>query len=110
MKRLITINNNLLRALGVSHPVLEEIFAISERLGFSAKLTGAGAGGYNNQIKLKTDTINKLKHFDNRFRFAIILLPPTYAESDAFQQLSKELSHFETRVTTIGGPGLQLSE
>lgn len=45
LKRLISINNNLLRALGVSHPVLEEIFSISESLGFGAKLTGAGAGG-----------------------------------------------------------------
>lgn len=45
LKRLFYINNNLLRALGVSHPVLEEIFGTSERLGFCAKLTGAGAGG-----------------------------------------------------------------
>lgn len=45
LKRLFTINNNLLRALDVSHPVLEKIFTISENLGFSAKLTGAGAGG-----------------------------------------------------------------
>lgn len=45
LKRLFTINNNLLRALGVSHPVLEEIFSISERWGFGAKLTGAGGGG-----------------------------------------------------------------
>ncbi|XP_055303010.1 uncharacterized protein LOC129568767 [Sitodiplosis mosellana] len=87
LKRLFYINNNLLRALGVSHPVLEEIFATSERLGFCAKLTGAGAGG-----------------------FAIILLPPSYAGSKAFHNLSKELSHFETNVTTIGGTGLQISE
>lgn len=44
LKRLFAINNNLLRALDVSHPVLEKIFTISESLGFSAKLTGAGAG------------------------------------------------------------------
>lgn len=87
LKRLISINNNLLRALGVSHPVLEEIFSISERLGFGAKLTGAGAGG-----------------------FAIILLPPSYSDSEEFQKLSRELSHFETNVTTIGGSGLQLHE
>ncbi|XP_031624878.1 mevalonate kinase [Contarinia nasturtii] len=85
LKRLFSINNNLLRALGVSHPVLEEIFAISERLGFSVKLTGAGAGG-----------------------FAIILLPSSYANSEAFHNLCKELSHFETNVTTIGGLGMQL--
>lgn len=45
LKRLFVINNNLLRTLGVSHPVLEEIFTISERYGFASKLTGAGIGG-----------------------------------------------------------------
>lgn len=45
LKRLFSINNNLLRVLGVSHPVLEEIFYISESLDFGVKLTGAGAGG-----------------------------------------------------------------
>lgn len=52
LKRLYTINNNLLRVLGVSHPVLEEIFSISEKLGFGCKLTGAGAGGYAIDHKL----------------------------------------------------------
>lgn len=45
LKRLFTINNNLLRSIGVSHPKLEQIFAISEQLGFGVKLTGAGVGG-----------------------------------------------------------------
>lgn len=44
-ERLITINNNLLRSLGVSHAKLEQIFTISEQCGFSSKLTGAGGGG-----------------------------------------------------------------
>lgn len=43
--RLLRINNNLLRSIGVSHPSLEQIFAISERHGFASKLTGAGGGG-----------------------------------------------------------------
>lgn len=45
LKRLFSINNNLLRAIGVSHPKLEEIFRISEQNGFAAKLTGSGGGG-----------------------------------------------------------------
>lgn len=44
------------------------------------------------------------------YSFAIILLPPSYADSEAFHKLTKELSHFETNVTMIGGPGLKLSE
>lgn len=45
LKRLVTMNNNLLRAIGVSHPSLEEIISISEASGFACKLTGAGGGG-----------------------------------------------------------------
>lgn len=45
LKLLFTLNNNLLRAINVSHPVLETIFMISEQNGFACKLTGAGAGG-----------------------------------------------------------------
>lgn len=40
------MNHNLLKAIGVSHPALEEIFQISNSLGFGSKLTGAGGGGY----------------------------------------------------------------
>lgn len=45
LKLLWSLNNNLLRAINVSHPVLEKIFTISEQNGFGCKLTGAGAGG-----------------------------------------------------------------
>lgn len=85
---MFTINNNLLRALDVSHPKLEEIFSISERNGFGCKLTGAGAGGY-----------------------AILLLPEDYAEQTAYKRLCAELTEkrFEWNVTTIGGEGLQIS-
>lgn len=88
LKRLFTINNNLLRALDVSHSSLEEIFAISERNGFGSKLTGAGAGGY-----------------------AIVLLPPDYSEQENYKRLCAELTEkkFEFNVTTIGGEGLKIS-
>lgn len=87
LKRLLTINNNLLRALDVSHPMLEEIFAISERNGFGSKPTGAGAGGY-----------------------AIVLLPPDYQVQPNYKRLCAELTEkdFEFNVTTIGGDGLQI--
>lgn len=45
LERLVIINNNLLRSIGVSHARLEQIFEISQRHGFSSKLTGAGGGG-----------------------------------------------------------------
>lgn len=78
-----------MRAINVSHPALEEIFSISERNGFSCKLTGAGAGGY-----------------------AIILLPPDYESSESFIKLNEELraKNFEALPTTIGGDGLLISE
>ena len=45
IEKLNKINNNLLRAIGVSHISLENIFRICELNGFSCKLTGAGGGG-----------------------------------------------------------------
>lgn len=45
LERLVSINNNLLRSIGVSHVSLEKIFAIAETNEFAGKLTGAGGGG-----------------------------------------------------------------
>ncbi|EME30254.1 Putative mevalonate kinase [Galdieria sulphuraria] len=43
---LMKINHYLLNALGVGHPLLEDIISIAQELGFEgAKLTGAGGGG-----------------------------------------------------------------
>ena len=45
LSELITINQNQLNILGVSHPSLENIFRITNKYGFPCKLTGAGGGG-----------------------------------------------------------------
>lgn len=83
---LFSINNNLLRAIDVSHPALEKIFAIGELHGFKAKLTGAGGGGC-----------------------AIILLPSDYLELNNYANLCDDLtkSHFSWKKTMIGGTGVQ---
>lgn len=44
--RLLNVNHNLLAALGVSHPSLDQIVHLANSHGFvGAKLTGAGGGG-----------------------------------------------------------------
>jgi len=87
LKVLYSINNNLLRAIQVSHPSLEQIFSISERNAFSCKLTGAGAGGY-----------------------AIVLLPPDFRSAPDYDTLCNELreADFQLKETTIGGSGFQI--
>lgn len=82
---LISTNNNLLRSLGVSHSRLDQVFAISENLGFHAKLTGAGGGGC-----------------------AFILLPKDYKKLDDFKTLCKDLetgkfSFLETTIEMSNG-------
>jgi len=85
LEQLFTINNNLLRAIGVSHPKLEKIFEIAEAHGFKSKLTGAGGGGC-----------------------AIILLPSDYLELNNYANLCDDLTknHFPWKKTVIGGFGV----
>ncbi|MEM0332690.1 MAG: hypothetical protein QXO73_06925 [Archaeoglobaceae archaeon] len=45
LEELISINQSLLRAIGVSTPEIDEKIAKLEREGFKAKITGAGGGG-----------------------------------------------------------------
>eukprot|EP01104_Vermistella_antarctica_P018809 TRINITY_DN7115_c0_g1_i1.p1 TRINITY_DN7115_c0_g1~~TRINITY_DN7115_c0_g1_i1.p1 ORF type:complete len:437 (+),score=44.72 TRINITY_DN7115_c0_g1_i1:268-1578(+) len=45
MKDLFTLNQHLLNGMGVGHQSLDDVVAASQRLGFGAKLTGAGGGG-----------------------------------------------------------------
>ncbi|EDW00995.1 mevalonate kinase [Drosophila grimshawi] len=88
LERLFQINNDLLKAIGVSHPKLEQIFTIAFKRGFFSKLTGAGAGGY-----------------------AIVLLPENYECNEVYWKLKEELeaAGFGVHVTTAGGVGLRVS-
>ncbi len=45
IEELISINQSLLRALGVSTPEIDKLIAELDELGFKAKITGAGGGG-----------------------------------------------------------------
>lgn len=83
---LVSVNNNLLRSIGVSHPRLERVFNIAESRGFHAKLTGAGAGGC-----------------------AFILLPSSYRESGNYQKLCEDLeaNDYHIMATIIGGRGVE---
>lgn len=87
---LVAINNNLLRAIDVSHPQLELIFAAADRHGFKAKLSGAGGGG-----------------------FAMILLGPAEQwTARGYEALKEELIglQFELIETKLGGAGFQVEE
>ncbi|KAH8415762.1 hypothetical protein KR222_000387 [Zaprionus bogoriensis] len=88
LERLFQINNDLLKAIGVTHPKLEQIFTIAFKRGFFSKLTGAGAGGY-----------------------AIVLLPENYECNEVYWKLKEELeaAGFGVHVTTAGGDGLRVS-
>lgn len=82
---LVTVNNNLLRSIGVSHPRLERAFNIAESRGFSIKLTGAGAGGC-----------------------AFALLPSNYEQSENYRKLCEDLkaNDYHIMATIIGGRGV----
>lgn len=67
---LVSINNNLLRSLDVSHPRLEKVFQIAESNGFHSKLTGAGGGGC-----------------------CFVLLPPNYQEMEKYSKMCSELKN-----------------
>lgn len=86
LRTLVSINNNLLRAIGVSHPSLETIFQLADASGFNAKLTGAGGGGC-----------------------ALVFLPRNYESSEEFAQLTRSLTEagFHWTETTIGGKGVE---
>lgn len=84
--QLISYNQKLLEALGVSHPHLEEVCKIVQNHGLFAKLTGAGGGG-----------------------FAYVLLPPYVQEKDidvAKEKLAKR--GFVCCETRLGVQGVQV--
>jgi mevalonate kinase len=88
LSELVTVNNNLLRAIGVSHPRLEKVFSIAEGFGFNAKLTGAGAGGC-----------------------AFVFLPSNYEKLEKYEKMCNELKEndYEIMATIIGGRGVDLN-
>lgn len=89
LERLFQINNDLLKAIGVTHPKLEQIFAIAFKRGFFSKITGAGAGG-----------------------FAVVLLPENYESNEVYWKLKEELESagFGVQSTTAGGEGLRIKD
>ncbi|TMW40020.1 hypothetical protein DOY81_014900 [Sarcophaga bullata] len=89
LERLFQINNDLMKAIGVTHPKLEQIFSIAFKRGFFSKLTGAGAGGY-----------------------VIVLLPENYTSNEVYWKLKEELeaAGFGVFATTAGGDGLRMEQ
>lgn len=77
---LVSVNNNLLRSLDVSHPRLENLFHIAESHGFNCKLTGAGGGGC-----------------------AFVLLPPNYEQLEKYSKLCADLkeNNYQVMATDI---------
>jgi len=83
MEELVAINQSLLEALDLSHPVLQQVLSKLKSFGLTGKLTGAGGGG-----------------------FAFALVPPGFPAktiADATQAL--EDLGFDVSMTRIGGPG-----
>lgn len=77
---LVSVNNNLLRSLDVSHPRLEKLFHIAESHGFNSKLTGAGGGGC-----------------------AFVLLPPNYEQMEKYSTLCDDFkeNNYQVMATHI---------
>lgn len=90
--RLVTLNNDLLRTIGVSHAALERITQVCDQHGVASKLTGAGGGG---------------------FAFAVLPPEPLAAdEADRVTALCEALSAagFEWQRTSVGGAGVLIDE
>ncbi|XP_046979324.1 mevalonate kinase [Schistocerca americana] len=88
LEELVDINQSLLKALGVSHPRLDEVVQLAATAGLHAKLTGAGGGGY-----------------------AFVFLSPS-VEDNRVQLLKRLLAqhNFHYTETGIAGPGVMLQE
>jgi mevalonate kinase len=84
---LVAVNNNLLRAISVSHPRLEKVFHIAESHGFQAKLTGAGGGGCS-----------------------FVLLPSNYRDLNRYKELCADLKADNYQIMTtdiVDGSGVE---
>ncbi|XP_040566493.1 mevalonate kinase isoform X1 [Lepeophtheirus salmonis] len=84
LEELISINHELLCAFGVSHPSLNKIVDSANAYGISAKMTGAGGGG-----------------------FALALLTP-FSDNERIERLKEELVNcgFECWESEVGGEGV----
>lgn len=83
---LVDLNQNLLRALQVSHPKLDHICRILMEYGLRGKLTGAGGGGY-----------------------AIAVVPPYLEDTAIWTLISKlECEGYQVALTDLGGPGVTI--
>ncbi|KAJ3127268.1 hypothetical protein HK098_006542 [Nowakowskiella sp. JEL0407] len=82
---LIEINHNILSAVGVSHPKIEEVRRIAMDHGLHSKLTGAGGGG------------------------CVLTLIPSDFEQQKLDHAVEALhaAGFECYDTSIGSPGVQ---
>lgn len=82
------INQGLLSTCQVSHETLDAICKTAKKYGFSAKLTGAGGGG-----------------------FAYVLIPPN-VNSTKVQDLTNDLKlqGFSVTETSLGGSGVEVHE
>ncbi|XP_018333799.1 mevalonate kinase isoform X1 [Agrilus planipennis] len=88
LEKLTDMNQNLLAAIGVSHPKLDRICSILKENGLHGKLTGAGGGG-----------------------FAIALVNH-YHPDDKIKALMEKLETegFSVQLTDLGGPGVLIDE
>lgn len=80
------MNQGLLNALNVSHPMLEIICAMAWTHSYAGKLTGAGGGGY-----------------------AYILLPSN-TDNKSIKDLTEQLEEkgFHVTMTSLGGSGVKI--
>ncbi|XP_076749070.1 ALG6 alpha-1,3-glucosyltransferase garnysstan isoform X1 [Xylocopa sonorina] len=83
---LVNMNQGLLATCQVSHPSLDRICAEAQNYALAAKLTGAGGGGHA----------------------YVLLLPDT--EPETISSISRKLiaDGFTVKLTTLGGPGVQI--
>lgn len=86
LARSIARNHEILNALGVGHPAIEQVVAICSKFGAATKLTGAGGGGCT-----------------------LSLLPRDMSEA-ALRELTSELeaSGFHCYVSAVGGAGFHV--
>ena len=81
------LNHDLLNACGVGHDSLDKITSIAKNRGLSAKLTGAGGGG-----------------------FALACIPDSYSKEDVGSLvLELERNGFLAFEAEIGGLGVDIS-